>query len=1036
MNYKIDVSLSTNEVYTLTFDYTFDESVEDKTIRLQIGDLMVETQNRRVVFKTTSSATSIKSNVRLENINLYEGNFLDYDQHGEYTKESYLKGATTINLVTRDMYTTTTQASVTREFTEDGFRKITKTENGSSNMGTDFWAKVNFVNTSLPEDWNTVYTVIVFVRKNTFPSDISLQFSTRHRNTIAEDSAKNLKGEHDVVIKGGDTGIYKATSKICYYNYTASNRYWGCFSNAWSDTDVAIVDRTDLVGCTLEYAVMVVKGDYYDDNITIGHFFEGIGCVKSPTVFSCTKNENLMKYATISSIADNIIISDDNTYIYNGQTARYVGWELKFPSNAEMGFANNDFFCLEFDYIIDSKFPDYRLGMFPSISVRGGAFIRSDGDGIGVSTKRLDAIIGHFKEYFILGYGSSVIRIDSSNNPDWEGKIRKTIFSNIRFYKIDNIDTTDIYDESLVTTPNDLELHSINESVYDRLDLTTGTVIKNVRPYKYTGTWGGAEECTVGGYDDGNWWSCVFSPGFAHSSVYPIKFIYDIHFLSYNPPTQQWRIAIPKQLVPNSSDCINWIKNNVFMLIKEPQPIQEQIDLKALRSYRNGSIITDSQQLVPELVTTLPISNKFETTKLVSGKTYNVYFDGTATELNVGGETVVANPTSPCEFTCGSTKTLTITGTDIANVMVVEKEQKNEQYEINATSVHIDRIITTNGLYNVFYEYRQNGTANSVYIQDRNKIIVNAKQGVALAFARLTRMNDKATAMNLPTGTYKFHCKVKVPKIGLCYRVLAHSNPNNAANNANGFVTDKIEATQLIEEINYIGYFGYATQFLFYAYTLDQIEYYDISLIKLSDEDITSSSDIPNINYEETISTPSEPIILRKYGGLQDTYDIATGTVTKRITQSVDSFDLGTLPSPETHTVTFDNMPVIYENGTVEFYTEHGLYPVAKFEVPSLNIYDVSNLQANKQYTIRNANQIYCNGQSVPVRDVMTFTASQLTKGEMVIINSNNKEPMIIEGNFEGREIPSFTGTRSVEALEIGIDGAVNQPVFGKGGRK
>ena len=42
-------------------------------------------------------------------------------------------------------------------------------------------------------------------------------------------------------------------------------------------------------------------------------------------------------------------------------------------------------------------------------------------------------------------------------------------------------------------------------------------------------------------------------------------------------------------------------------------------------------------------------------------------------------------------------------------------------------------------------------------------------------------------------------------------------------------------------------------------------------------------------------------------------------------------------------------MPVIYENGTVEFYTEHGLHPVAKFEVPSLNIYDVSNLQANKQ---------------------------------------------------------------------------------------
>ena len=1030
MNYKIDVSLSTNEIYTLTFDYTFDEGVEDKIIRLQIGDLMVETQDRRVVFKTTSSATCIKSNVRLENVNLYEGNFLDYDQHGEYTKESYLKGATTINLVTRDMYTTTTQASVTREFTEDGFRKITKTENGSSNMGADFWGKVNFVNKSIPEDWDTVYTVIVFVRKNTFPSDISLQFNIRHKNTNP-----NLKGEQEIIIKGGDTGIYKSTSKIGSYNQSLPERYWGCFSNAWSDTDVAVVDRTDLVGCELEYAVMVVKGDYYDDNITIGHFFEGIGCVKSPTVFSCTKNENLMKYATISSIADNIIISDDNTYIYNSQTARYVGWELKFPSNAEMGFTNNDFFCLEFDYIIDSKFPDYRLGIFPSISVRGGAFIRSDGDGIGVSTKRLDATIGHFKEYFILGYGSSVIHINSSNNPDWEGKIRKTIFSNIRFYKIDNIDTTDIYDESLVTTPNDLELHSINESVYDRLDLTTGTVIKNVRPYKYTGTWGGAEECTVGGYDDGNWWSCAFSPGFTHSSVSPIKFIYDIHFLSYNPPTQQWRIAIPKQLVPNSSDCINWIKNNVFMLIKEPQPIQEQIDLKALRSYRNGSIITDSQQLVPKLVTTLPISNKFETTKLINGKTYLVYFDGTATELNVGGETVIANPTSPCEFTCGSTKTLTITGTDIANVMVVEKEQKNEQHEINATSVHIDRIRTRNDVHNYFDDYVRgiNGDWGKPFecnsIRDLNRVKITGLNG--LCYDGYVYKNGY-----LPQGTYRFRCKVKVAKIGDKYKVNCSSNPNG---NSPGqqFGTGDVTSTQLIEEIDIIVYIKNANAMLFYTfYNGQKIEYYDISFIKLSDEDITSSGNIPNINYEETISTPSEPIVLRSYGEVQDTYDIPTGIVTKRVAQSVDSFDLGALSSPETHTVTFDKMPVIYENGTVEFYTEHGLYPVAKFEVPSLNIYDVSNLQANKQYTVRNANEIYCNGQPVPVRDVMTFTASQLAKGEMVINNSNDKEPMVIEGNFEGREIPSFVGTRSVEALEIGIDGAVNQPIFGKGGRK
>lgn len=591
------------------------------------------------------------------------------------------------------------------------------------------------------------------------------------------------------------------------------------------------------------------------------------------------------------------------------------------------------------------------------------------------------------------------------------------------------------YHGDVVETPNDLELHSINESIYDTLDLTTGMVTKNVRPYKYTGTWGGAEECTTSGYDDGNWWSCAFSPGFTHSSVSPIKFLYDIHFLSYNPPTQQWRIAIPKQLVPNSSDCINWIRKNVFMLIKEPRPIQEQIDLKALRSYRNGIIKTDSQQLVPELVTTLPITNKFETTKLVSGKTYLVYFDGTATELNVGGETVIANPTSPCEFTCGSTKTLTVTGTDIANVIVIEKEQKNEQHEINATSVHINRIRTRNDVHNYFDDYVRgiNGDWGKPFecnsIRDLNCVKITGLNG--LCYDGYVYNNG-----NLPQGTYRFRCKVKVAKIGDKYKVNCSNNPNG---NVPGqqFGTGDVTSTQFIEEIDIIVYIKNANAILFYTfYNGQKIEYYDISFIKLSDGDITSSSDIPNINYEETISTPSEPIVLRSYGAVQDTYDIATGIVTKRVSQSIDSFDLEVLHSPETHTVTFDNMPVIYENGTVEFYTEHGLYPVAKFEVPSLNIYDVSNLEANKQYTVRNASQIYCNGQPVPVRDVMTFTASQLAKGEMVINNSNDKEPMVIEGNFEGREIPSFVGTRSVEALEVSVNGGVNQPIFGKGGRK
>ena len=618
------------------------------------------------------------------------------------------------------------------------------------------------------------------------------------------------------------------------------------------------------------------------------------------------------------------------------------------------------------------------------------------------------------------------------------------------------------YHGDIVETPNDLELYGVNESIYDKLDLTTGTLYKNTGFYTLdetfvdrTSNWTTSVNDTTGNViftsrqhkylrDEHNFPYSLYNNAIV-SNADPASNIVNnsnieitrprLYFDIYSNNNYTVIIMPASYNVTTLDELRTWLQNNNMIIhYKLQTPYTEQINLKALKSYRNGIIKTDSQQLVPELVTTLPIANKFETTKLISGKTYLIYFDGTATELNVGGETVIANPTSPCEFTCGSTKTLTITGTDIANVMVVEKEQKNEQHEINATSIHIDRIRTRNDVHNYFDDYVRgiNGDWGKPFecnsIRDLNCVKITGLNG--LCYDGYVYNNG-----NLPQGTYRMRCKVKVGKIGDKYRMFMSSNPNT--NQGQQIDSGQITSTQFIEEVDVIGYVKNANAMLFYTfYNGQKIEYYDISFIKLSDEDITSSSNIPNISYKETISVPSEPIVLKSYGGLQDTYDIATGTVTKRVGQSPDSFDLGVLSSPETHTVTFDNMPVIYENGTVEFYTECGLYPIAKFEVPSSNIYDVSNLQANKQYTIRNANEIYCNGQPVPVRDVMTFTASQLAKGEMVINNSNDKEPMVIEGNFEGREIPSFTGTRSVEALEVSVNGGVNQPVFGKGGRK
>mgnify|MGYP006967168778 CR=1 FL=1 len=63
MSYRVDIpTLSANEVYTLTFEY---EGTE--TIQLIVGDLTLETTDRRVVFTTTSPVNYIESNMNLTN---------------------------------------------------------------------------------------------------------------------------------------------------------------------------------------------------------------------------------------------------------------------------------------------------------------------------------------------------------------------------------------------------------------------------------------------------------------------------------------------------------------------------------------------------------------------------------------------------------------------------------------------------------------------------------------------------------------------------------------------------------------------------------------------------------------------------------------------------------------------------------------------------------------------------------------------------------------------------------------------------------
>ena len=129
------------------------------------------------------------------------------------------------------------------------------------------------------------------------------------------------------------------------------------------------------------------------------------------------------------------------------------------------------------------------------------------------------------------------------------------------------------------------------------------------------------------------------------------------------------------------------------------------------------------------------------------------------------------------------------------------------------------------------------------------------------------------SSVKMGKGTYKFSCKIKVQNIGDTYKVFV-----------NGFynTNDKV-ATSLIETIDYVGYvssnIGDTFMYL-YSWNEKQVEYYDIMITKLSNEDISATY---VDDYKSNILTVNEDVTLRSNGDNCDELNLLTGQLTQRI---------------------------------------------------------------------------------------------------------------------------------------------------------
>ena len=131
------------------------------------------------------------------------------------------------------------------------------------------------------------------------------------------------------------------------------------------------------------------------------------------------------------------------------------------------------------------------------------------------------------------------------------------------------------------------------------------------------------------------------------------------------------------------------------------------------------------------------------------------------------------------------------------------------------------------------------------------------------------------------------------------------------------------------------------------------------------------------------------------------------------------------------------NIPT-FEGGTLQLVTTDGkVFPMIEYSMPTNNRYDTSSWEAGAVYTQRNMTEIYFNESTTPMTptETTTLTTDHISSGS-IILNDNGNGLIVLKGNYTGRDIPYFTGMRSVEAIEVETTPSPDQPLFGKGGRR
>ena len=209
--------------------------------------------------------------------------------------------------------------------------------------------------------------------------------------------------------------------------------------------------------------------------------------------------------------------------------------------------------------------------------------------------------------------------------------------------------------------------------------------------------------------------------------------------------------------------------------------------------------------------------------------------------------------------------------------------------------------------------------------------------------------------------------------------------------------------------------------------------------LKLSNIELcpTSNKDEP---YKSNILTINEDVTLRSNGDVYDELNLLTGNLTQRIDENNEVLAQAVVKTVDLKCVNQDDEPIdkccIFTDEII-IISSDGLTPTLEYSLSTTNYFELNQLQTNVNYTLRfdgESTSGTLGGSTInTVNDTLIATSAT---DNILYLDGEVSNVMLLEGNYTGRDIPYFTGMRSVEAIEVETTPSPDQPLFGKGGRK